>query len=107
METEPVNFDSLAIGSRFIIGGEIFKKVSPLISQSEETGQLLFDARLFPQWKHVDSPMVEWVLKCESEDTETGENDCPDGLLPDGNICPRCGKRRGPSGIAGGTWVHF
>lgn len=35
------------------------------------------------------------------------KNICPDGLLPDGVVCPRCGKRRGPSGINGGTWVHF
>jgi len=32
---------------------------------------------------------------------------CPDGLLPDGECCPRCGGRRAPSGIDGGTWVHF
>jgi hypothetical protein len=32
---------------------------------------------------------------------------CPDGLLPDGETCPRCGGNRGPSGIDGGTWVHF
>lgn len=32
---------------------------------------------------------------------------CPDGLLPDGEICPRCGGRRGPSGVEGGTWVHY
>lgn len=31
---------------------------------------------------------------------------CPDGLLPDGPICPKCGGVRGPSGIGGGTWVH-
>jgi hypothetical protein len=35
------------------------------------------------------------------------EVECPDGLLPDGDICPGCGKRRGPSGIGGGTWVHY
>lgn len=32
---------------------------------------------------------------------------CPDGLLPDGEKCPRCGGRRGPSGVGGGTWVHY
>jgi len=32
---------------------------------------------------------------------------CPDGLLPDGPVCPRCGGHRGPSGIDGGTWVHY
>ncbi len=31
---------------------------------------------------------------------------CPDGLLPDGESCPRCGGPRAPSGVGGGTWVH-
>lgn len=34
------------------------------------------------------------------------EQQCPDGLTPDGPTCPRCGGHRGPSGIDGGTWVH-
>ncbi len=32
---------------------------------------------------------------------------CPNALLPDGPVCPRCGGRRGPSGVDGGSWVHF
>lgn len=32
---------------------------------------------------------------------------CPDGLLPDGETCPRCGGHRAPSGVDGGSWVHF
>lgn len=35
------------------------------------------------------------------------ETKCPDGLLPDGENCPRCGERRGPSGVDGGSWVHY
>jgi hypothetical protein len=31
---------------------------------------------------------------------------CEDGLLPDGDICPKCGELRAPSGVGGGTWVH-
>lgn len=31
---------------------------------------------------------------------------CPNALLPDGPVCPRCGKDRAPSGIDGGSWVH-
>jgi len=31
---------------------------------------------------------------------------CPDGALPDGETCPRCGERRCPSGVDGGSWVH-
>ncbi len=33
--------------------------------------------------------------------------ECPNALLPDGPICPRCGERRGPSGVDGGSWVHY
>lgn len=32
---------------------------------------------------------------------------CPDALLPDGPVCPRCGGPRAPSGVGGGSWVHF
>lgn len=32
---------------------------------------------------------------------------CPDALLPDGPVCPRCGGERAPSGVDGGSWVHF
>lgn len=35
------------------------------------------------------------------------EDECPDGLLPDGPTCPACGGKRGPSGVGGGTWVHY
>lgn len=34
-------------------------------------------------------------------------NECPDALLPDGDVCPRCGGPRAPSGVDGGSWVHF
>jgi hypothetical protein len=43
-------------------------------------------------------------------DSVAHENDgicCPDALLPDGEICPRCGKTRAPSGAGGGSWVHY
>jgi hypothetical protein len=32
---------------------------------------------------------------------------CYDALLPDGPKCPRCGGPRAPSGVDGGSWVHF
>jgi hypothetical protein len=35
------------------------------------------------------------------------QSKCPDGLLPDGPVCPRCGGNRGPSGVDGGTWIHY
>lgn len=31
---------------------------------------------------------------------------CQDALLPDGEVCPRCGGKRAPSGVDGGSWVH-
>jgi hypothetical protein len=34
-------------------------------------------------------------------------SDCPDGVLPDGPMCPLCGGKRGPSGVDGGSWVHI
>lgn len=38
--------------------------------------------------------------------TEEPVKPCPDGLLPDGEKCPRCGGSRAPSGVNRGTWVH-
>ena len=38
--------------------------------------------------------------------TAKEETSCPDGLLPDGETCPRCGQKRAPSGVNWGTWVH-
>ncbi len=35
------------------------------------------------------------------------EEKCPNALTPDGPVCPRCGGRRGPSGVDGGSWVHY
>jgi hypothetical protein len=37
----------------------------------------------------------------------TSNTKCPDGELPDGPVCPKCGEPRLPSGVDGGTWVHF
>jgi len=45
------------------------------------------------------SPAVAKVVPIRKE--------CPDALLPDGDICPRCGGPRAPSGVDGGSWVHF
>ena len=55
------NIDKIAIGATVKLGNELHKKVSPMICQSVQTGQLTFDARLFPQWKNADPPMVEYV----------------------------------------------
>lgn len=35
-----------------------------------------------------------------------GGRECPNALLPDGPVCPRCGGKRAPSGVDGGSWVH-
>ena len=46
------------------------------------------------------SPAVAKVVPIRKEE-------CPDALTPDGDICPRCGGPRAPSGVDGGSWVHF
>lgn len=35
------------------------------------------------------------------------DSGCPDAVLPDGPTCSRCGGPRAPSGVGGGSWVHF
>jgi len=57
---------------------------------------------------------VEVIDEGIDETTTIGQNinvhkaaECPNALLPDGPVCPRCGGRRGPSGVDGGSWVHF
>lgn len=60
--------------------------------------KFLFDAH--PEARDFLEPLVEL------RELEEGEG-CPDGLLPDGEECPRCGGKRAPSGIDGGTWVHL
>lgn len=40
-------------------------------------------------------------------DREDETVECPNNLLPEGEICPRCGGPRAPSGVDGGSWVHF
>lgn len=56
-----VNIDSVSIGCYVRMGDTLCKKVSPMICTSVETGELVYDARLYPQWKHVDAPNVEYV----------------------------------------------
>ena len=56
-----MNIDKIAIGAIVNIGNELHKKVSPMICQSLQTGYLLFDARLFPQWKDAQPPEVEYI----------------------------------------------
>jgi hypothetical protein len=41
------------------------------------------------------------------EPAPAGRDTCPDAQLPDGPTCPRCGGPRAPSGVGGGSWVHF
>lgn len=50
-----------------------------------------------PLWDALDN-----LAKLQSREG----SECPDGLLPDGDRCPKCGGPRAPSGIGGGTWVH-
>jgi hypothetical protein len=48
----------------------------------------------------IDHPYVSW-------DDQYEKFICPDAQLPDGETCPRCGGNRAPSGVGGGSWVHF
>lgn len=43
----------------------------------------------------------------DMEKKKAQSEECPNNLLPDGPVCPRCGKKRAPSGVDGGSWVHF
>jgi hypothetical protein len=55
-------------------------------------------------------PPGERAISLEGAKVEVsspGGAKCPDGLAPDGELCPRCGRRRGPSGVGGGMWVHY
>jgi hypothetical protein len=54
-----VNFDSLAMRQTFVVGDQTFRKVSSMVSENVETGELLYDARLFPIFPDAEPPMVE------------------------------------------------
>lgn len=56
--------------------------------------------------KTVGCERVLEILCCITEYQSSGSTQCPDGLLPDGDVCPRCGGNRAPSGVNGGSWVH-
>ena len=47
------------------------------------------------------------MFSCTRKCLRASVNNCPDALLPDGPVCPRCGKPRGASGVGGGSWVHM
>ena len=51
---------------------------------------------------HDQAEILYWVLHV----LQTSSEQCPNGLLPDGPICPKCGEKRGPSGVDGGSWIH-
>lgn len=72
------------------------------------------DHTCFNEW--ADRELLAGLLQsikriCDDErrssSAQPSEPKCPDGLLPDGATCPRCGNPRAASGIDGGTWVHF
>lgn len=70
----------------------------PIADHCEKHGVVRFFAGGCPQCYHEKHD-----LQRENGTTAL----CPDGLVPDGERCPRCGCKRGPSGIGGGTWVHI
>jgi len=62
-----------------------------------------------PQWGRNDNEYAAQVTAKPRAAAirALGADKCPDGLTPDGPVCPRCGGRRGPSGVDGGSWVHY
>lgn len=63
------------------------------------------------EWMYAGPTGAHYTAICEWMDRMDERRQpparCPDGVLPDGPVCPRCGGRRGPSGVGGGTWVHY
>lgn len=50
--------------------------------------------------------IVPGGVPCECK-AQKASAECPDDLTPGGPTCPRCGGPRAPSGVGGGSWVHF
>lgn len=78
------------------------------------------DASRRDRLTRIDRELVELESKAQALRIEREEiwlqvraarplasRDCPDGLTPDGDECPRCGAERGASGADGGSWVHL
>lgn len=57
-----VSIDKVAMQQRVLIGGEVYRKVSPHILARVSDGQLLFDARLFydDRKMEITVPIVIW-----------------------------------------------
>ncbi len=58
-----VSIDIVAMNCYVEIGGEIYKKVAPLICAKVSNGSLLYDARLYPQWKNAKPALVRYMGK--------------------------------------------
>jgi hypothetical protein len=59
-----MNIDKIAMGSIVRVGGDLYKKVSPMILAHVDTGELLYDARLC--YPNAEPAQVEYVgRKCD------------------------------------------
>ncbi len=86
--------DAIELLKKFVGGGS-----APEKSRSQRLREAGFTRR--PTWRSLPKDGDA------ASDKETGADKCPDNLTPDGQVCPRCGGRRGPSGVDGGSWVHY
>lgn len=90
-------FDGLAAKPKVWINGHIHESYGA----AERDGCRFFNVAMCNREYHqVNAPAVIDV-------SDVVVPRCPDALLPDGPTCPRCGGPRGPSGVDGGSWVHF
>ena len=69
-------------------------------------GEYVWEQIAGPQRKPKVDDWQAWLKLQDNMREEIAAGRCPDGLLPDGPVCPACGEERAASGVDGGTWVH-
>lgn len=76
-----------------------------LVSEREDGSDIVTTVKLIPTSnREVAGPSNTPEKNLENRGRSLS---CKNGLLPDGPICPKCGKQRAPSGVDGGSWVHY
>lgn len=66
-----------------------------------------WQGEIHPGWNREYFPATEVREDVTRMVGAANDEKCPNALTPDGPVCPRCGGRRGPSGVGGGSWVHY
>lgn len=67
----------------------------------------VFTIKDSPEYKALAALMLGSDWEYKQQKFEFQQQKCKDGQLPDGPVCPSCGGERAPSGIDGGSWVHY